>query len=161
MSYFSQYIKTIITTGLFAFLCEFISSHFSNGGTLAKAVKLITNLCIFTVAISPVFSLFSGASFHYITPDFKNNQQATYDTFISFTENELEKSITEQIYRQTGIQLQTISIDLLYEEQTSVIKSITATVRDETEKNEVLEYIKNLFSGSTETTITVNTNDEN
>ena len=160
MKAFSQYICSIILTGLCAFLCEYIASHFSKSNGMSGALKLITGLCVFTVAVSPIFSLIGKhMSFRYDTSQ-DTSDTVTEQDFITLTEKELEKALTTKILQETGINIEDISIEIEYDDNNITVKQIAATVSSEKDIQTVKNCISNYFGKDSRTKISVKTNEE-
>ena len=95
MVYYSSYIKSILTTGFVAFFCEFILSAFSKNNSAEKAAKFITNLCIFTVIVSPIFSLLQAPVIGNYSFDDDYSMEITEENFVGLFKEELEISDSE------------------------------------------------------------------
>ena len=160
MDYFSQYIKSILTIGIFSFMCEFIYTNFSKNSSIEKAAKLITNLCIFFVIFSPIFSLIHGTDLKSLSFNTGSNQEITENTFINLTESELEKVLSIQIFKETGIEAESISIKILCNDGETSIASVSATVKDELDIKTVKEYITSIIPKTNDTEIMVKTNEK-
>lgn len=162
MNYFKEYIISVITFGLLAFLCETISCHFSKDETLTRGLKFTTNLCVFTIAVMPILSIIPKLKNEIIKPENTNFQVITESefSFSKLTEIETEKLLKEKIYNEIGILCNEINIEMNYNDNTISIKNITATTDDKSEQLRVNEYIDNLFGMTGErTTVATNENE--
>lgn len=159
MTSFSLYIKSIITAGICAFLCETVCTHFSKNKLSTKAIKFITNLCIFTIAVSPVFSLVAGINLKNLDFSQENSSEYSENTFINLTTNEMEKTLILQILQNTGITAQQISIDIEYENEVINVKRIQAQVNNNDDIQKVHDYLASIFPKETKIEITVNNNE--
>lgn len=155
MTYFSEYIKSILSVGLCAFLCENVSLRLSKNTAMSRGMKLLTGLCIFTVSILPFFSLFNGGFTSLFDFSASNVRINSENSFITLTENELEKSFEEQILKETGIQTRSLSIKIEYNNNVIDIKSINATVEKVENIPIIKEYISKCFESNSGVQITV------
>lgn len=159
MTFFSEYIKSIITVGMCAFLSEGVCSHLCKSKITSKSLKFITNLCVFTIAVSPVFSLFTDMKVQQFDFYKKSETSAFDSTFLNLTANEMEKALQGQILQQTGIFARQVSIKIECNDENICVEKVSVTIDEESDRQKVQEYITNVFTAETE--ITVNTNEQN
>lgn len=160
MGYFSEYIKSVLTIGICAFLCQSAGTVSKNNASLSKALRLTVNLCVFLVVISPIFSFFGNIDFDNL--NFTKSEIITEDSnaFESLTEAEIEKNIYTNIYDNLKINIENIKADIEMNGNSITIKQISATASDSKDAETVTTYIKETFGQEIYTEITVKNNED-
>ncbi len=161
MGVFSEYIKSILTVGVCAFLCESLSSVFQKSKASESAVRLMVNLCVFTVAVSPLFSAFSYLDFNsFKINETQYNEESTY-TLNALTAKELEKQVSSKIYESTRVFIKDIKIDIKLENDAILIKKVTAEISSKDDIEKVNLCIKEMLGQEINTEITVKNDEQN
>jgi len=158
---FSDYIRSVITVALCAFLYTIFGNTVCKDSASTKALRLLTNLCVFTVVLLPLISAFKSID----TDSFKIKSQQ-YEQVLSFdfnelTENETAKKLKEQIYEKTGISVLDLSIDILCEDDVVSINKVETYVRTIQEKDAVLTALCDLLGDKTELDVKVDEIEDN
>lgn len=157
MSYFSDYLSTILSAGMCAFICESICKSFGASKSLNRTLNTITSLLLFSVIVLPLGSIIKKTDF--ITQDYpalsqQNREENT--SLIEFTVIELESSIKEKIFDETGIYPETVVIDYISNTDVPQISKVNITVKNisDSEKNRLSLYLETLFGSKTQVEIT-------
>ncbi len=142
---FSEYVKSVITVTLCAFLCAISCSSVCKNSAVIKALRLITNLCIFSVVFLPLITAFRNIDADSFKIKSEQYDVGNYPGFDELTEKQAAESLKKQIFEKTGISVLSISIDISYENGKTGINKINAYVKTAQEKNAVLTTLYDLL----------------
>lgn len=157
----SEYISSVLKVAVCAFLCEYLSAGFSKSKAPQKGLRLITNLCVFIIIMSPLINL-AGIFAPKGNNTFEKNvavEQA--EGLEELTEKELNEQLKKQIQNSSGITLKTIYAELEFYDNNAYIKSISAQVTSIEEKEELSKFIYENIGKEIIQEITVTANGQN
>lgn len=110
----TNYIMTILSIGICAFILESVLSSFYSYKNISTAVKLVYSLCIFCSIVFPVFSIkldFSKIQ-NKTAAIIQNGTAQDIPSLDLLLKKELEEKTNSEIFNQSGILCDSISIDL-------------------------------------------------
>lgn len=141
-TYFSEYIRLILTVGICAFICEYATS-LGKSKKMSMVFGLISSLCIFLTVISPLTTLSgSFATFKQRYNNIGSSTEAISDeAFYSLVEENLKEEIKQEIIKKTGISDECISIDLSVDKENGTIKEISVKHTDKRISNQEITDI--------------------
>ena len=153
LEFFSSYLSSFLSVAICAFICETASSLSEKGKSLSKALGLICSLCVFLAATFPILNIVKifPAQTGKASQNTEQETQYGYEQFIELTKQQLEEKTTQDIYDNTGILIDSISIKLNIKENQLIIDSIDISVKSfsEKEKSAVSERLQTLFGNET------------
>lgn len=158
LEFFSSYIKNFLAVALCAFMCETAASLSGKGKTLSKALGLICSLCVFLAATFPLISIinFVPTKIEQSIKSTQNKDIYNENEFVELMKQQLEKETIKDIYDNTGILIDSISIDLSIENDEFIINGIEISRNSCTdeESNTVKERLKTVFGEKTQISFT-------
>ncbi|MBO4950732.1 MAG: hypothetical protein J6E38_06925 [Clostridia bacterium] len=137
----SEYITAVLKVAVCAFLCEHLSGSFSKSKTHQKGLRLITNICVFIVIISPLINLAGIFNLQGTNTFEKNVAVEQTESLEELTERELNEQLKRQIHDNTGITVSSIHADLEFQNNNAYIKSISGQVQSTEEKEALSKFI--------------------
>ncbi len=158
---FSDYIKSVITVTLCAFLCSISCGSACKSSASVKALRLITNLCVFAVIILPLITAFRNIDADSFKIDSGQYTGNNYLDFEKLTENEASKVLKQEIFEKTGITVISISIDISYDNNRVDIEKIKALVSTNQEKNAVTTALSELLGNEILFEVTADESEDN
>ena len=161
MGIFNEYIKSVLTVGICAFLCELICTFSRKSNTMSKAVQLTLNLCVFTITVLPFFSFMN--KFEYSKTEIPESEtiQDTDITLAKLTADEFEKLLKSQIYKNAGIEIKNIEVELDTVENDFIIKKVSVNLADEVDTESIKNCLIEILGENITTEIKVNQNEQN
>ena len=161
MGIFNEYIKSVLTVGICAFLCELICTFSRKSNTMSKAVQLTLNLCVFTITVLPFFSFMNN--FEYSKTEIPESEtiQDTDITLAKLTADEFEKLLKSQIYKNAGIEIKNIEVELDTVENDFIIKKVSVNLADEVDTESIKNCLIEILGENITTEIKVNQNEQN
>ncbi len=156
MGIFSSYLSSILTVGIFSFICEAISG-ISGSSNLKKVLSFITSLCLFIVIALPLLNALKGVS---LKIEGINEESGTYtnDAFFEQVKFQLENEIHQNIYTTFGINPASVRIDLSVSESSIEISKVEAEIPTESISfnNAIIDHLKSICGKGTEVIISEN-----
>lgn len=108
-------LKELLCVCAVAVLCDLICENSSSKG-LYSALKIVCSLCVCCVMLSFVPTTAYRASEAFGVTYSQENHELSSDAFLELTKAELEKNMSETIYRKFGIKPHSLGIDFSKEE---------------------------------------------
>ena len=146
-TFLSNYITSILTVGICAFLCEAISG-FKGCAKLSDAMKFISTLCVFTAVLIPFGISVKNIDKSKFKATFPNAaiQNNSYESFDTLVEKETAKKIKEEIIKITKTHPKEVFTEL--DKNTFEIVSVTIItdgIQDEAFYEKAKEAINEMF----------------
>ena len=155
MGIFSDYLFSILTVGIFSFICETVATGKKTSPALSKGLSLITSLCIFITVISPLFSGFGELDLSKFVGG-KTIEIPAENYFLSLCEEEIEKILSE--YLKGICTFSEIDVSLYKKQDAATeIKSISITISESAKgkEKELINAVKEAAGEETRVIINV------
>lgn len=157
---FSEYIKTILSVSTCALFCNLSADSLCKGKGASKALKLISNLCVFLVIILPLITAIKNFDSKDLTlPSIQAKQESNISLDL-LAEKEASNILTGRIVENTGINPEHVSINISYDNDCVSIDYIQVCVKDEKDAGRVRALLETMFKNEKETEIKVTTIEE-
>ena len=146
MNLFTEYMITIFTAGICAFICESVCTGFGTSKNLGKTLSTVTSLIMVIIIVFPIGKVIKNKP--TFSESNSNEQSVTSQShdLISLTISQLEAEISEQISMETGIKPQSIIIDFIESDEIQTIEKITVILSqtDIYDRNDVDNIVKKM-----------------